>query len=78
MTPGRKKRGSGFNVRVVVWGGETVSELASVFEVYPSQVPSWRKALCMNGPPLSSLTTPIPMPDPVANTKILSPYRGGD
>ena len=48
MTKGRKQHGSTFKAKVAleaVKGDETVAELAGRFQVHPSQIRAWKKAL---------------------------------
>ncbi len=48
MKQSRRKHSSSFKARValeVFKGEETIAELASRFEVHPSQIRTWRKAL---------------------------------
>ena len=45
MKQSRKKHGPSFKAKVALKGEETTAEIASQFEVHPSQVRTWKRAL---------------------------------
>ena len=59
MSQGRRRHSPAFKAKVAleaVKGEETVAQLAGRYQVHPSQIQAWKKALTEGAPPASSAT----------------------